>query len=114
MRALLCILASAGPLLAAADTITAAEAGEGWIQLFDGRSLAGWVQESGKWKINDGIISSDGSESGSLKTKTAFSDFVLKLEYRSTADPDAALMARISGEGSAQDSGYEVRLGDTD
>ena len=115
MRSLLCVLSMAVPLLAADNSVTGQEAQDGWILLFDGQTSAGWTQEgNAKWKIANGMISFDGSDSGVMRTRAAFSDFVLKLDYRASADPDAAVFLRISGDGKPQESGYELRLGDSD
>ena len=49
-----------------------------------------------------------------IRTRAAFSDYILKVDFRASADPDAAVFQRISGEGTPQESGYEARLGDSD
>jgi hypothetical protein len=115
MRALLCLLSMAMPILAADNIVTGQEAQDGWILLFDGKTTAGWAQEgNAKWKIANGVVSFDGSDSGVMRTRAAFTDFVLKLDYRASADPDASVFLRISADGKPQDSGYELRLGDSD
>src|SRR5579863_3385262 len=115
MRAVLCAILIAGRLAAADNSITSEEAQDGWILIFDGQSLAGWVQEgNGKWKIANGIVSFDGADSGTMRTKAAFSDYVLKLEFRASAAPDTGVFLRISGDGPPLESGYELRLRGSD
>ncbi|HVX66662.1 MAG TPA: family 16 glycoside hydrolase [Bryobacteraceae bacterium] len=42
-----------------------AQDGEGWIPLFDGKTLAGWKasEHAGSWKVVDGCLSADGPRS---------------------------------------------------
>ena len=102
------------PLLAADNTVTSKEAQDGWILLFDGQTMFGWAQEGGgKWKLTNGLLSFDGSDSGMLRTRAAFSDYTLKLDFRGPSDADAAVFLRIASDGKPQDTGYELRLGDS-
>ncbi len=54
---------------------------DGWIALFDGRTLFGWVANSeADWSVQDGeIVCRDGSP-GLLLTTTAFRDYELKCD----------------------------------
>lgn len=87
-------------LLAVALPGRAAE--EGFEDLFDGRTLDGWVAEShadseihpdGRpvWSVRDGEIVCDGVGFGFLRhARTPFDDFTLRLEFRLDAKPDGA------------------------
>lgn len=87
-------------LLAVAHPGRAAE--EGFEDLFDGRTLDGWVAEShadseihpdGRpvWSVRDGEIVCDGLGFGFLRhARTPFDDFTLRLEFRLGAKPDGA------------------------
>ena len=119
MRALLRVLpialTLAGSLAAADNTVTPAEAEDGWILLFDGQSSFGWNPEgSGKWKVANGILSFDGSGPGILRTLAVFSDYDLKLDFRGSSNADAAVILRYFTDGTPQETGYELRLGDSD
>lgn len=59
------------------------ELAEGWISLFDGRSLYGWKAASqADWRVEDGaIVASSGAE-GLLHTTCEFGDYALRLEFR--------------------------------
>ncbi len=56
---------------------------QGWLMLFDGRTLFGW-QRVGKatWRVEDGMIVGDGEQGGFLRTTTPFCDYELELEFR--------------------------------
>jgi hypothetical protein len=94
------VLAAGVPSLFAAES---AGAEEGWVSLFDGRSLEGWtVKIAGHpagenyrdtFRVEDGMIkvSYDNYERfdrkfGHLYTNNAYSHYVLRLEYRFTGD----------------------------
>ena len=69
--------------------------GDGWISLFDGRTLDGWQvaaksedQKKGYWKVADGMIVCDSRGRGDhdyvwLLNGQEFSDFELRLKVRS-------------------------------
>lgn len=89
MKALLISAVLAG-LLSAADPhnrLTKKEKKEGFILLFDGKSLDGWEGDPKAWSVRDGAIvgSSDGyklAQNTFLILKKPYSDFVLKAEIR--------------------------------
>ena len=70
-----------GLLLAAA----AQAADDGFVPLFDGQTLDGWVVtgDPAGWVIQDGVLHSDsGQHGGWLATADPYANFELKLEYR--------------------------------
>jgi hypothetical protein len=115
MRVLACLVLSACILGAKDNTVTRAEAQDGWLLLFDGESLFGWSQDGKKWKAGDGVLTCEAGDCGELRTDSPFSDYVLKFDYHAArADSDASLLFRFAKEGSPADSGYDLRLGDSD
>src|SRR5262249_49188065 len=57
----------------------------GFVPLFDGRSLSGWVVVNGgpsTWTVRDGMIVCSGRPAGMLRTERAFENFVLDLDWR--------------------------------
>jgi len=115
MRVLACLVLSACILGAKDNTVTRAEAQDGWLLLFDGESLFGWSQDGKKWKAGDGVMTCEAGDCGELRTNAPFSDYVLKFDYHAArADSDASLLFRFAKEGSPAESGYDLRLGDSD
>ncbi len=63
---------------------------EGWIQLFNGKNLDGWMprpDRHGKncWKVEDGVLVNDlkkGVHGIDLITKQKFEDFMLHIEFK--------------------------------
>ncbi len=75
--------------------LSEAEAAEGWISLFDGKTTAGWHTYGGAavgaaWKVEDGALHLDASQKqgwqikggGDIVTDSAFDNFHLKLEWK--------------------------------
>ena len=65
------------------------EVEDGFIQLFNGTDLTGWVVpegDGGHWKVVDGVIDydarSEADGSKNLQTEAEFGDFILKLDWR--------------------------------
>lgn len=115
MRVLACLVLSACILGAKDNTVTRAEAQDGWLLLFDGESLFGWSQDGKKWKAGDGVLTCEAGECGELRTNAPFTDYVLKFDYRAVrGDSDASLLFRFAKEGPPAESGYDLRLGDSD
>ena len=96
------ILVAVSILLVAAAALPGRAAEEGFEELFDGRSLDGWVAEShadseihpdGRpvWSVQDGAIDCDGLGFGFLRfAREPVDDFTLRLEFRLGAKADGA------------------------
>lgn len=113
MKRLLCLLLLVLSATAADNTIPKPEADDGWLLLFDGESLFGWTATGAShWKTGDGALTpiSDGAY---LRTNSAFADFILKFDYRSTADGDCSVYARTAVDGDPNETGYAIQVGDS-
>lgn len=77
------------PLLLLAAVLAAPAAEDGFVPLFDGKTLSGWTGMRGNplptqsWAIEDGAIRTrqDGS-GGDLRTVAAYTDFDLRFEWK--------------------------------
>ena len=81
------LLATAGAVRAADNTLTAQQKSEGWQCLFDGKTLDGWSVKSGfaTYKVEDGaIVGTTASESPNsfLVSAETFRDFELTFEVK--------------------------------
>lgn len=79
----LLILAMTAPLTAADNDSST----DGWISLFDGKTLDGWVQRGGdaKYRAEDGQIvgtSAPNTSNSFLCTEKDYADFVLELDFK--------------------------------
>ena len=75
--------------LASAAQVHAAD--NGWVDLFDGKTLDGWIQKNGtaSYRVEDGAIvgkTSEGSPNSFLCSTIDYGDFELEFEVK-VADP---------------------------
>jgi len=80
-----------------------AQAPEGFLSLFNGRSLDGWVVEnstSNNFTVSDGVLRVEGPQ-GWLRSAQQYGDFSLRVEVRFlTADADSGIFLRAPGPAS--------------
>jgi len=126
--AVLFVMAVSGAMAAPGDapnSLTAKEKAEGWILLFDGKSLDQWdlsSSPSAKWKIADGAIMTDSAQGGTLLSKEDFANFELRVEFRTTDNVNSGVMLRNprprpagpDGKKGGGGQGYEVQIRDKD
>jgi len=101
-------------LLGLGSALRAGEDEPGFSPLFDGKSLAGWTVIGGKaaaWGVENGSLVSFGEGGGWLGTKRDYADFVLKLEFRLTAESNSGVYLRAPAETShISRTGMEIQL----
>jgi hypothetical protein len=61
--------------------------GQGWVKLFDGKTLSGWVQKNGTatYRVEEGTIvgrTTEGSPNSFLCTEKEYGDFELEFEVK--------------------------------
>ncbi|MCA9265604.1 MAG: DUF1080 domain-containing protein [Planctomycetales bacterium] len=77
--------------------LTDEELAEGWISLFDGRSLFGWREAAdANFRVENEAIVVDEGEVGLLRTTTQFSAYRLRLEFQSDADTNSGVFLQTS------------------
>ena len=71
-------------LILLSASAVAAEA-DGFLPLFNGRDLSGWVNVNcapETWSVKDGMIHCTGLPTGALRTSRQYENFILELEWR--------------------------------
>jgi hypothetical protein len=97
------------------NTLTKEEISDGWILLFDGDTLFGWETHGEcTWKVADGILMCDTGKDGWLGTTSEFTDFVLKLQYRISANGNSGVFFRADKGPQPWVTGYEMQIWDKD
>jgi len=104
------------------NTLTAQEQQQGWVLLFDGKTLDKWdvTPELAKvWKVADGTIKAEMSGAGgTMLTKEEFDDFAVKVEFRAHADINSGIILRSPKRGEKPAAGqkpvpgYELQIRD--
>jgi hypothetical protein len=99
----------------------AATSGDGFVPMFDGRTLTGW-QTTGNWKVEeDGSIAlhpRPGEEGWQrydayLTTERKYRDFVLNLEFKINEEGNSGVFLRVGDLTNHVDSGFEIQILDT-
>jgi hypothetical protein len=96
------------------------EAADGFVRLFDGKSLEGWTPVStDRFLVRDGVIVNDGG-TGWLRSARTYKDFELYAEYRVVRKgSDSGLFFRASAESQPKPphwpvKGYQLQVIDAD
>ena len=105
---------AAAPETTEAKLLSPEKLAEGWIQLFDGQTLFGW-QPAGKanWEVKDGAIVVSAGDVGLLCTTTQFSDYVLRLDFKSDSGTNSGIFLHtpLQPDDPAVDC-YELNIAD--
>ena len=104
------------PATAAVNKLTEEELDDGWISLFDGKTLYGWkAATKADWKVSGSTITVTSGEQGLLCTTTSFADYVLKLDFLAGEQTNSGIFLRTKSEGGdvATDS-YELNIAPPD
>ena len=126
MRAVVTLLCG----LFAFGAVGLVEAEEGFVDLFAGDDLSGWVEEQHNffksqhpdvrtWSVKDGVVACDGSRGncGFLRYRKELGDFTLRLEYRTSKGCNSGVGIRarvpyttINPNTLPSSVGYEVQI----
>ena len=115
---LLANVTNLGVLIGACCLVTAANAAEkpGWIELFDGKSLEGWVHYNGshRYTVEDGAIvgtTVPGSVNSFLCTKREFGDFELEVEVWMDEVTNSGIQFRSKTRNETVGKSWEMAMG---
>lgn len=89
---------------------------QGWIRLFDGQTLLGWI-DAGKanWRVEEGCLVADAGETGLLCTSSRFEDYEIKLEFRSEPHTNSGVFFRTPKQPTAPDKDcFELNIAPPD
>ncbi|HEY5078617.1 MAG TPA: DUF1080 domain-containing protein, partial [Opitutaceae bacterium] len=93
-------------------------AGDGFTALHDGRDLAGWHAKDGRidlWRPEGEILACEKGEKGAngggwLTTDREYGDFVLRLEWKITANGNSGVGLRYPANGEPAHEGMEIQI----
>ncbi len=95
--------------------LTEDELRDGWISLFDGRTLFGWdVPEGTNWHVEDGCITADSGDVSLLLTPFAFDNFEFRCDFHLAKGGNSGVFLRTAEKSSnpAKDT-YELNICDS-
>ncbi|MFM8706994.1 MAG: DUF1080 domain-containing protein [Planctomycetia bacterium] len=88
----------------------------GWVNLFDGKTLAGWKSYSGKpigtqWVVEDGALHLTGGGGGDLVTEKEFRNFELQFQWKVAPGANSGVTYRVQpGDKAPYLSGPEYQV----
>ncbi len=104
---MLASVATGGP----AGALTDCEKAEGFVQLFDGKSLEGWtVMGDPSWSAQNGMLVCSGKGGGWLRSNGVYRDFILRLDYRIGDGGNSGVFLRATEQGNPAFTGLEVQI----
>lgn len=87
---------------------------KGFVELFNGKNLAGWciVGDRQGFRVVDGVIRSDAGSGGHWMYYEAkqFGNFILQAEWRVSARGNSGIFIRAPREGNPWETAYEVQI----
>ena len=99
------------------DSTANAEDEEGFVSIFDGKTMDGWhLMNGAPFVAKDRVIKLNGGR-GWLRSENEYSDFILKLEFRFMKPPrqDGGVFLRAGKEGKSWPARkYEVQIENTE
>lgn len=89
---------------------------QGFIPLFNGKNLDGWVGNKDSYQVKDGIIVIEpkGGGGGNLYTEKEYGDFILRFEFQLTPGANNGLGIHAPLEGDAAYVGKELQILDNE
>jgi HEAT repeat protein len=97
--------------------VSAAEKAEGFVPMFNGVDMTGWIGNVKAYVARDGklaCIPSDGDHGGNLYTEKEYSDFIMRFEFKLTPAANNGLGIRTPLEGDAAYVGMELQILDNE
>jgi hypothetical protein len=91
-----------------------AQTGDGWTQLFDGKSMDGWTTTGeANWRVEDGALVADKGKGGHLVSKNSYKNFQVHAEFWADEDANSGIFLRCKNPKTigARDC-YEVNIFD--
>jgi hypothetical protein len=93
-----------------------AHSADGWVSLFDGKTLAGWTGVDGKppgagWKVEDGgVLHLEGKGGGNLFSEKEYSNFELEWEWKLAEGGNNGIKYWVTKVGGKEWLGIEYQM----
>jgi hypothetical protein len=93
-------------------TLTEQEKAEGFVPLFNGRNLDGWIGNLTGYKIDEGVMTFDpnAGDRSNIYTAKEYSDFSFRFEFQLTPGANSGVGIRAPREGDAAYVGMEIQV----
>jgi hypothetical protein len=93
-------------------SLTPEEKAEGFVALFNGRNLDGWIGDKVSYVVENGVIviKPEKGSGGNLFTEKEYSDFIFRFEFQLTPGANNGLGIRSPLEGDPAYVGMELQI----
>ena len=84
---------------------------EGFVSVFNGQDLRGWVGATGSYAVENGILFSKPDKAGNMMLEKQYADFILRFDFLLTTNANngvALRMKEVAGDGIK--SGTEIQI----
>jgi hypothetical protein len=82
-----------------------------WMNLFDGRSLSGWINEGGaNFRAENGVITVDQGAYTWLRTEKTYRDYEFEVEFKTGVGGNSGIFLRSAAQGKPHETGYELQI----
>jgi len=93
-----------------AGGVCAVELEPGFVSLFNGQDLSGWIGSTGGYAVENGILYCIPSKGGKLLTAKEYDNFILRFEFLLQENSNNGLGIRCPIEGDAAYNGMELQI----
>ena len=83
---------------------------EGFIPLFNGKDLTGWMGDTHGYTVENGVMVCKEKGGGKLLTMHRFSDFVLRFDFKMPKGANNGLAVRAPAQGNPAYAGMELQI----
>ena len=89
-----------------------AQENRGFVSLFDGATMTGWVGNVAGYEAKDGVLTClpGKGKGGNVFTEKEYGDFILRFEFKLTPGANNGLALRCPLEGKPHGKGYESQI----
>lgn len=94
--------------------VTKEEAAQGFVSLFDGKTLDGWQGSTKGYVAKDGVLICEKKGGRNLMTKKEYANFIFRFEFKLEPGGNNGIGIRAPLRGSASSEGMEIQILDHD
>jgi len=93
-------------------TLTEQEKAEGFVPLFNGRNLEGWIGNVTGYRIDEGVMTFDpnAGDRSNIYTAKEYADFTFRFEFQLTPGANSGVGIRTPNQGDAAYVGMEIQV----
>lgn len=83
---------------------------EGFVPLFNGEDLSGWMGATDGYAVEDGVLYCKAGSGGKLYTEDEYEDFVLRFDFKLTPGANNGIGLRAPTEGDPAFAAMEIQI----